>query len=279
MRLQRSIVPVAIVAIALSAWLQSRGISALVGERLAVADVSPRLAAVASAAPEAPRSADPILSRNPFDSTTGALTPVQDIEPGSPSPGPADCPDVHVIAIAAADPVEQSLALLRIEGNSEPQLRGVGGDVVSIRPAGVLLERGGGRCTARIFHPPPPSAASSPAAPGRGITSTGPTSFAVDRGTRDALLDGAGDWMKSVSVRPEKVGDDVVGIRVVALRPGTPLDSLGIRAGDVLESVNGFQLTTPAKMLEALARLRTADHLSLALQRGGHEVQVDYDVR
>jgi hypothetical protein len=32
-------------------------------------------------------------------------------------------------------------------------------------------------------------------------------------------------------------------------------------------------------MLEALARLRTADHLSLALQRGGHEVQVDYDVR
>ena len=85
--------------------------------------------------------------------------------------------------------------------------------------------------------------------------------------------------MKSVTVRPEKAGDDVVGIRVVALRPGSPLDGLGIRAGDVLESVNGFQLTTPAKMLEALARLRTADHLSLALQRGGHEVQVDYDVR
>ncbi len=265
MRLLRSIVPVAIVAIAVSAWLQSRGISALLGERLAVADV-------------APRSADWILARNPFDSTTGSLTSRHDTEPASPSPGPADCSDVHVIAIAAADPVEQSLALLRVDGKSEPQLRAVGGDVVSIGPAGVLLDRAGGRCTARIFHPRAPSA-SSPPVPGSGITSTGPTSFAVDRGARDALLDGAGDWMKSVTVRPEKAGDDVVGIRVVALRPGSPLDGLGIRAGDVLESVNGFQLTTPAKMLEALARLRTADHLSLALQRAGHEVQVDYDVR
>ncbi len=165
MRLRRSIVPVAIAAIALSAWLQSRGIGALVGERLAVADVAPRLAAVASAAPEAPRSADWILARNPFDSTTGPLTPTQDTETGSPSPGPADCPDVHVIAIAAANPAEPSMALLRIDGKTEPQLRGVGGDVLAIGPAGVLLERAGVRCTARIFHPPPPSAASSPSLP------------------------------------------------------------------------------------------------------------------
>ena len=124
--------------------------------------------------------------------------------------------------------------------------------------------RAGHRASARAAH---------------GIASTGPTSFAVDRGTRDALLDGAGDWMKTVAVRPEKVGDDVVGIRMVVVKPGSPLDSLGIRSGDVLQSVNGFPLTTPEKLLEALGRLRTAEHLSLAVERGGHSLQVDYDVR
>lgn len=274
----RSIVPVAIAAITLSAWLQSRGVSALLGEQLAVAEVAPHLVVAPPATADPPRSADPILARNPFDSTTGSLVPSRG-EPGSPLPGLADCPDVHVLAIAAADPVGQSLALLRIDGKSEPQLRGVGGEVLSIEPQGVLLERAGVRCAARIFGPPAPAASSPPPSPGRGVTPTGPTSFVVDRGTRDALLDGAADWMKSVTVRPEKAGDDVVGIRVVALRPGSPIDGLGIRAGDVLESVNGFQLTTPARMLEALSRLRTADHLSLTLQRGGQPVQVDYDVR
>jgi general secretion pathway protein C len=270
----------AIAALALSAWLHARGFSALVGAGLGVPGVARALANEPPPAPAPPRSADVILARNPFDSTTGPLVP--DPGPQATSPALSACTDVHVLAIAADDDPARSLALLRMDGEREPQLRGVGGDVVSIDPAVVLLDRNGVRCAARIFSPAAPPASTAPAIPTNpthGIAPLGPGSFAVDRGTRDALLDGAADWMKSVSIRPEKVGDDLVGIRVVGLKPGCPLDALGIRAGDVLQSVNGFPLTTPDKLLEALTRLRTADHLSLALQRGGRAAQVDYEVR
>ena len=276
-----------VAALALSAWLHARGISALVGERLGVPGASTHaLPPAAPASGPAPRSADVILARNPFDSTTGSLLPGPDqpdqpgqSAPSAPAPtGLSGCADVHVLAIAADDDPARSLALLRLDSEREPQLRGVGGDVVTIDPMGVLLERSGVRCVAWIFSRAAPAAAPVPA-PHGGVASLGPTSYAVDRGTRDALLDGAGDWMKSVSVRPEKVGDDLVGIRVVSVKAGSPLEGLGIRSGDVLQTVNGFPLTTPEKLLEALARLRTADHLALALQRGGQGLQVDYDVR
>jgi general secretion pathway protein C len=248
------------------------------GERLGVPGVAYAMQPPPAVAPSAERSADVILARNPFDSATGSLLP----DPGTPAPSsPASlsgCADVHVLAIAADEDPARSLALLRMDSEREPQLRGVGGEVVTIDPVGVLLERAGVRCVAWIFSRAAPPAAPAPP-PRGGITSQGATSFAVDRGTRDALLDGAGDWMKSVSVRPEKVGDDMVGIRVVALKSGSPLEGLGIRSGDVLKSVNGFPLTTPERLLEALARLRTAEHLSLALQRGGQGLQLDYDVR
>jgi general secretion pathway protein C len=276
--LLRSIVPYAIAALGLSAWLQARGISALLGEQLGVPVAASRAVVEPRAVVDPPRSADAILARNPFDSTIGSLL-LDPASASSPSSALSACADVHVLAIAADDDASRSLVLLRLDTEREPQLRGIGGDVVAIDPGVVLLDRSGVRCAARIFSfTPPPVSPTPPAAP-HGIASLGAGSYAVDRAARDALIDGAADWMKSVSARPEKVGDEVVGIRVVALRPGSPLDGLGIRAGDVLQSVNGFALTTPDKLLEALARLRTADHLSLALARGGHATEVDYEVR
>jgi general secretion pathway protein C len=288
-RLERSIVPYAIVALGLSAWLHARGVSALVGERLGVPVAAARLALAAAPppAPDPPRSADPILARNPFDSTTGPLG----VDPGpGPAPGPetpaavTSCPDVHVIAVAADVNPDHSLALLRYEGDKEPKLRGVGDEVVAIAPDGVLVDRGGRRCIARMFVvalPPgvatPDAGVGTPATPG--VVSRGSGSYVVDRSLRDALLDGVGDWMRNVVVRPEKAGDDVVGIRIVTLRSGNPLEALGVRAGDVVQSVNGFPLTSPAQMLEALAHLRTADRLSVTVQRGGQQSQMDYEVR
>ena len=107
---------------------------------------------------------------------------------------------------------------------------------------------------------------------------TGPGSYGVDRAARDAIVEGAADWMRAVAVRPEKVGDDVVGLRITALRPGTSLDALGIRAGDVLQSVDRIPLTSPERMLEAVARSRTAEHLSVVLLRDGRPLQLDFDV-
>ena len=71
----RSIAPVAVAALALSAWLHARGVSALVGAGLQVPHVPPAAAPPAASPEPPPRSADVILARNAFDSATGSLLP------------------------------------------------------------------------------------------------------------------------------------------------------------------------------------------------------------
>ena len=273
----RSIGPIAIAALALTAWLHARGVSALVGSTLGVPNpVPPPVTQVVPAAIP-PRSADPILARNPFDSTTGPLLAAPE-----PTAGPeGDCADVRVLAITAAEDPQWSLALLAFKGEREPLLHRPGGDILAIGVESVELVHDGVRCVARMFQGAPPAVAPPPpvAAPARGIVSTGPGSYVVDRGARDAIIEGAADWMRAVAVRPEKVGDEVVGLRIATLRPGTSLDALGVRAGDVLQSVDRVPLTSPERMLEALGRARTVDHLSVVLLRDGHPLQLDFDVR
>jgi len=271
--------PLVLPCLVVCAWLHVRGVSALVGADLAAPQLRPQVGPAPRLPDAAMRSADAILLRNPFDSVTGPLLP----GPGhEETREPADeklepCPGVRVVSIVASDDPEWSLVMLDA-GEREPILRKLGGDVVAIRPDRVLLDRSGGRCVARMFAPSaqPPS---SPVPPVRGITRTGPGSFAVDRSARDALIEGAADLMRSVSVRPEKQGDDVIGLRIATLKAGTPLEALGLRAGDVLSSLDGIPLTAPDRMLEALGRVRTEEHVHLAVLRDGRPSEIDYDVR
>jgi general secretion pathway protein C len=170
--------------------------------------------------------------------------------------------------------------MLDVKGAREPILRRRGSEVVAIGHDRVLYDGGAGRCVARMFATPASTPAPIPAAAlAKGIVRTGPDSFAVDRAARDALFDGATDLMRSVAIRPEKKGDEVIGIRLAMLKPGTPLDALGVHAGDVLLSLDGIPLTSPEQMFTAYARARTDEHLRVVLQRDGRPMQVDLDVR
>jgi general secretion pathway protein C len=274
---RRSVLPLVVGTLALCAWLHARGFAALIGGGLAAPRLHVLSEAQAATEPILPRSADPILARNPFDSVTG---PLLGAAPAPSTDGStAACDGVRVVSIVASDDPDWSLVVLDIRGEREPILRRRGGEVLAIAPDRVLLQRDGTPCIARIFAPagaPPPP---PPAAVSRGIVRTGADSFALDRGARDALIDGAGDLMRSVAVRPEKQGDDVVGLRIATLKPGTPLDALGVRVGDVLLSLDGIPLTSPDRMLQAYARVRTEERVRVVVQRDGRQLQLDYQIR
>ena len=67
------------------------------------------------------------------------------------------------------------------------------------------------------------------------------------------------------------------------LRPEPPpigwLGLLGLENGDRIDKVNGFELGTPERALEAYARLRTASHLRVELVRRGRAMTIDYHIR
>lgn len=303
---------------ALAAFLDAQGVMQFVGvgleadeKQLATPPLAARLPSPAMVLSRHATSADPILHRNPFDSVTGPLDrvvapPEAAIEPdpnlmADPYSAP-DCDGVQVLIIAASSDPDWSFAALQTpQDKGKTILRRRGGDVAgrTVKFVGrdrIWLVAGNQLCQSQMFKPPavasaapaaPPAPAPEPAGGGpsvaadikNGIKKIGATEFDVDRGVVDKILENQAELMRQARIVPEQENGKVVGIRLFGVRPDTLLGTLGMENGDRLEKINGFDMTSPEKALEAYARLRTADHLSVSVNRHGAATNLDYNIK
>ena len=154
------------------------------------------------------------------------------------------------------------------------------------RPAlpGRALQARGRRRRRAGRAPPPPAAGRGrrgrgPADIAKGIQRVSATEFNVDRGVVDKILENQAELMRQARIVPEQENGKVVGIRLFGVRPDTLLGALGMENGDRLQTINGFDMTSPEKALEAYARLRTADHLTVAGQPPRPNMNLDYNIK
>lgn len=266
--------------------------------------------------PDHATNAGPILSRNPFDSVTGPLDgkPVElpSVEPAFTNTDPYDdptCNGTRVLLITQADDPEWSFAAMTgSDGKAILRRQGdeiAGQTVYYVGWDRVWLTSGSSRCQAIVGNKSAsPRAGATPApTPAPTTTSTADrkssarggrkvpaeiaskiqrvseTEFNVERSAVDMILENQGELMRSARIVPEKEGDKVVGIRLFGIRPDSLLGTLGLENGDRLSSINGFEMSDPQKALEAYARLRTADRLTVSINRKGKPMNIDYNIK
>lgn len=304
--------PVAIcLLIAVAAYFQASGITQLVSGSLALepaatsARPNPRRAPLASS--QAPRkSADAILERNPFDSVTGPLTgeeldlgdappPVQDNNNADPYQDPT-CDVAKVLLItSSSDPAWSFAAIAGPDGKSVLRRQGddvSGHEVYFVGWDRVWLTSNGQRCQMLVGGKNVVAKAAAPAAtPSKRpkskvveeitskIQKVSDNEFNVDRSVVDLILENQTELMRSARIVPEKEGDKVVGIRLFGIKADSLLSTLGLVNGDRLQTINGFDMASPEKALEAYARLRTADHLTIAINRKGKPQNIDFNIK
>jgi general secretion pathway protein C len=283
----------------------------------AAAPMLPR-APAAPASSDHVTSASAILSRNPFDSVTGPLdgktidlpAPVKEDSTRNPYEDPP-CDTAKVLMIVASDDPEWSFAVLvGSDGKSVMRRKDgeIGGQTVyfigdlrdeehrRMDPRNLydrvwLTSATGARCQMEIGGKAPAKVA-APAAAGdkkkgkgvpdeiaKGIHKKGENEFDVERRVVDSILENQAELMKSARIVPEKEGDKVVGIRLFGIRPDSLLGTLGLENGDRLQSINGFEMSDPQKALEAYAKLRTADHLTVSVNRHGKPTNIDFNIQ
>jgi general secretion pathway protein C len=103
--------------------------------------------------------------------------------------------------------------------------------------------------------------------------------FNIERSVIDSIIENQAELMRSARIVPEKEGDKVVGIRLFGVRSDSLLSMLGLENSDRLSTINGFELTDPQKALEAYAKLRTADHLTVSVNRRGKPMNIDFNIK
>ena len=279
------------------------------------APTGPRVAAPAtSAGDDHATSARWILERNPFDSVTprpldappvvadAGAAAVIDLEHYENAP---ICDGVKaLIIVASADPA-WSMAALSAAGTPQTKMVRVGDDIGGGRTVQivewnrVVLSLGSQICQMQMFKPskpaaavasaptPPPAAAAAvvggatavPADIASKIQKVSANEFNVDRQVVDKILENQAELMRSARIVPEQENGKVVGIRLFGIRPETLLGTLGLENGDRLQTINGFDMASPEKALEAYARLRTADHLTVQVNRRGQNQNIDFNIK
>jgi general secretion pathway protein C len=289
--------------VGVAAFFGAQGLSAVASMALSrVPALSPPAAPELAAADTHARNADAILRRNPFDSITGSLLKVAYAAPtesATESVDPRDappCAKIHTVVIAAFDDPEASVAALEVEGG--PVLRRRGGEIGTAKVEYIAVDRvfvrdAGKLCQAQLFAPPvatpAPAAEHKEATPHvdgaldpklrDGITRDGPGRYRIERFVIDKLIEDQSEIMKGGVIRPEKEGDRTVGVRLAGVRPDRLFGVLGLQDGDVIRSLNGFDFSSPERMLEAFARLRNASQLTLDFTRGGQTTTYDYAIQ
>jgi len=229
----------------------------------------------------------------------------------------AACDGVAAFIITESTDPLWSVAALQGSGEPRPRMRRVGDDVagkkveyIGFNPLedspSVWLSNAGALCQTLLFKvqlvpgpaaapgAPAPAASTDPATPpagsGRGAPSIPPeiaakiqkvsdTEYQIDRTVIDQILEKQHELMRTARIVPEQKDGKVLGVRLFGIRPDTLLGTLGLQNGDRLETLNGYNMASPEKALEAYARLRTASNLNVKVSRRGQNVSIDYHIK
>jgi len=227
------------------------------------------------------------------------------------------CAGVTVFILTESSDPLWSFAALQGPGESGPKLRRVGDSVgdqkvayIGFNPTTAVptlwLEGSSSLCQSALFgvEPPPPAPKaeaasedsedeeekddkSSKKASARAIDpdikskikKISDTEFEIDRSAVEKILADQSQLMRSARIVPEQQDGKTVGIRLFGVRPDTLLGTLGLKNGDRLEQINGFDMGSPEKALEAYARLRTAENLKIKLNRRGQPTTIDFKIK
>jgi general secretion pathway protein C len=291
--------------VALCAVFLARASATAIGGKMVVGagTAAPRPARIAVPAPAAPvysKQVEEILNRNIFCSTCPPILakPVTDTGPPPAPPLQRTSLNLKLLAIMFAPPPADprwSVAIIRDNDDKSAGPYTVGSKlrdatVDDIAEDRVYLDFGNGRIEyLDLLDRPQPAAAPVAAAPAptdplaaeldKGIKKIGEHNYEVQRSTLDSLLGNMGALAKGARIVPETKDGKSAGFRLFSIRPDGPFAKIGLLNGDVVSAINGLEMNSPDQALLAYTKLKTANHLSVAIERNGQKITKDYNIR
>jgi hypothetical protein len=106
----------------------------------------------------------------------------------------------------------------------------------------------------------------------------GPGRIAIARSTIDTILENQQELFRTVRIIPREQGGRVIGVTLYGIRPATLYALLGFQNGDTLRTINGFDIASPDRALEAYSRIRQATNIRADFLRAGQPLFITYEV-
>jgi general secretion pathway protein C len=113
----------------------------------------------------------------------------------------------------------------------------------------------------------------------QGIQKVSETQFNIEQSLVNKILENQAELMRSARIIPHEQDGRTVGVKLYGIRRNSVLGSMGMQNGDLLRNINGFDMTSPDSALQAYTKLRSAERLSVAVERRGKPMTIDYNIQ
>lgn len=218
--------------------------------------------------------------------------------------------DCALIATMASTDVDWSFAMIKAEGKTlayrvGDDIAGVG-KITRVGWRLVLVDSSSGPDCLLDLYPPAeeakgatprsagsrPAPASSKGRPKRGAVSpelqkqidegievVSANERNVDRGLVESLIENSSSLMSQARILPYERDGQVQGFKLYGIRRNSLLGKLGLRNGDIVNSIGGTEMTSPDQALMAYTKLRNANNLTVSFTRRGRRQTMDFNIR
>ncbi len=126
---------------------------------------------------------------------------------------------------------------------------------------------------------PAAGAAPAAAASGERIRKTADNKFVVDRRELEQTVQNINEVFTQARAVPYMQDGKTIGFRVFAIKPGSVFEKIGLQNGDVVQRVNGVELTDPTKAISLFTELQNEGHIAVDLQRNKQSKNFSYEIR
>jgi general secretion pathway protein C len=114
---------------------------------------------------------------------------------------------------------------------------------------------------------------------GQGIRKTGENAYAVDRREVEYAVENLNTIITQMRAVPYLRDGASLGFRVFNIRPESLFERMGLKNGDVIQSVNGIELSSPSQALGLLNSVASADQLQVNLLRNNQPNTLTYAIQ
>lgn len=133
---------------------------------------------------------------------------------------------------------------------------------------------------------PPPRPIRNPVDPeggrpdfSRGVRKVSMYSYEVDRSMLDEQLADLTQLGRDARIVPNWRNGQYQGFKLIGVKPGSLYRALGIRSGDIIQRVNGEEMSSPNRAIGFLEQLRTQKQITIDIERRGQKRSLQYQIR
>ena len=114
---------------------------------------------------------------------------------------------------------------------------------------------------------------------GSGITRVSNNEFTIERSEVDNALSNINKIATQAHIVPSFKNGKSNGFKLFSIKPGSIYSKIGLRNGDVIQTINGYDMSSPDKALEVYQKIKDASSISVAIERRGRPMTMGYSIR